>query len=70
MRMKYKWFVIAILWFVCFLNYADRQAIFVLFPLLRAEFHLSGIQLALLGSSFMWMYALFGALAGTIRSQR
>jgi MFS family permease len=64
MGMKYKWFVIAMLWFVCFLNYADRQAIFVLFPLLRAEFHLSDIQLALLGSSFMWMYALFGAFAG------
>jgi MFS family permease len=64
MRMKYKWFVIAILWFVCFLNYADRQAIFVLFPLLRSEFRLSGVQLALLGSSFMWMYALFGAFAG------
>jgi MFS family permease len=61
---KYKWFVIVLLWLVCFLNYADRQAIFALFPLLRADLHLSDMQLALVGSSFMWMYALFGLLAG------
>jgi MFS family permease len=52
------------LWFVCFLNYADRQGVFALLPLLRSEFHLSNIQLALLGSSFMWTYALFGPVAG------
>ena len=28
----YKWWVIAMLWFVCLLNYADRQAIFAIFP--------------------------------------
>lgn len=61
---NYKWCVIAMLWFVCFLNYADRQAIFALFPLLRVEFHLSDMQLALVGSSFMWMYAAFGPVAG------
>jgi MFS family permease len=64
MQKNYKWYVIAMLWFVCFLNYADRQAIFVLFPLLRVQFHLSDMQLALLGSSFMWMYALSGPIAG------
>ncbi|MDR3776195.1 MAG: MFS transporter [Terracidiphilus sp.] len=52
------------LWLVCFLNYADRQAIFALFPLLRVELHLSDMQLALVGSSFMWMYAAFGPVAG------
>lgn len=61
---NYKWFVIGMLWFVCFLNYADRQAIFVLFPLLRSELNLSDVQLALVGSSFMWMYAAFGPVAG------
>jgi MFS family permease len=64
MQKNYKWCVIAMLWFVCFLNYADRQAVFVLFPLLRVQFHLSDMQLALLGSSFMWMYAVFGPIAG------
>jgi len=61
---NYKWYIIAMLWFVCFLNYADRQAIFALFPLLRVEFRLSNMQLALVGSSFMLMYAVFGPFAG------
>jgi len=60
----YRWYVIAMLWCVCFLNYADRQAIFALFPLLQVEFHLTNLQLALVGSSFMWAYALFGPVAG------
>jgi len=64
MQKNYKWCVIAMLWFVCVLNYADRQAVFVLFPLLRVQFHLSDMQLVLLGSSFMWMYAVFGPVAG------
>ena len=64
MQSNYKWYVIAMLWFVCFLNYADRQAIFVLFPLLRVQFHLSDMQLAMLGTSFMWLYALTGPVAG------
>ena len=25
---RYKWWVVFMLWFVCFFNYADRQAIF------------------------------------------
>lgn len=52
------------LWAVCFLNYVDRQSIFALFPLLSTEFHLSNMQLAMLGSSFMWMYAISGPAAG------
>ncbi len=64
MQSNYKWYVISMLWFVCFLNYADRQAVFVLFPLLRVQFHLSDMQLAMLGSSFMWMYAVSGPVAG------
>jgi MFS family permease len=61
---SYKWAVIGMLWFVCFLNYADRLAIFSVFPLLQSQFSLSDTQVGLLGSSFMWMYALFGPFAG------
>lgn len=64
MENNYKWYVIAMLWCAIFLYYADRQAIFVLFPLLRVELHLSDMQLAMLGTSFMWMYALTGPVAG------
>ena len=54
------------LWFVCFFNYADRQAIFSVFPLLKSEMELSDVQLGIVGSSFMWVYAAFGAIAGLI----
>jgi MFS family permease len=60
----YKWWVVAMLWFVCFLNYVDRQAIFSIFPLLKSELGLSDVQLGVVGASFMWMYALFGPIAG------
>ena len=61
---SYKWFVVCMLWLVCFFNYADRQAIFSVFPLIGRQFSLTDVQLGILGSSFMWMYALFGPLAG------
>jgi MFS family permease len=64
MLIQPRWRVVAMLWTVCWLNYADRQAIFALFPLLRAEFGVDNVRLALLGTSFMWVYALAGPLAG------
>ena len=60
----YKWIVVGILWFVCFFNYADRQAIFSVFPLLKSELRLTDVQLGMVGASFMWTYALFGPIAG------
>jgi MFS family permease len=60
----YKWFVVGLLWFVCFFNYADRQAIYSVFPLLKAEMGLSDVQLGVVASSFMWLYALSAPLAG------
>ncbi|MEW6207816.1 MAG: MFS transporter [Acidobacteriota bacterium] len=63
-RGNYKWWVVAMLWFVCFFNYADRQAIFSVFPLLKSEMNLSDVQLGVVGASFMWVYAALGPLAG------
>ena len=48
--MSYKWRVVAMLWCISFFNYADRQAIFSVFPLLEREMHLTPVQLGLLGS--------------------
>jgi MFS family permease len=62
----YKWFVVAMLWFVCFFNYADRQAIFSVFELLKSEMHLSDVQLGIVGASFMWVYAAIGPIAGLV----
>ena len=54
------------LWFVCFFNYADRQAIFSVFPKLRTEFGFDAIELGLIGSAFMWVYAGGASFAGYI----
>ena len=61
---SYRWWMVAMLWLVCFANYADRQAIFSVFPPLQHEFSLSRLQLGILGSAFMWVYALSGPIAG------
>jgi MFS family permease len=60
----YKWAVVGMLWFVCFFNYADRQAIFSVFPKLKSEFGFNAVQLGLIGSAFMWVYAAGAPFAG------
>jgi len=63
---RYKWYLVAMLWGICFFNYADRQAIFSVFPLLEKEMGLTAVQLGLLGSSFAWVYGLGAPFAGAI----
>ena len=62
----YKWHVVGMLWFCGFFNYADRQAIFSVFPLLQAEMHLDSVQLGMLGSSFALVYGICAPFAGNI----
>jgi len=64
MNKHYKWAVVGMLWFVCFFNYADRQAVFSVFPKLKSEFGFDPVQLGLIGSAFMWVYALGAPFAG------
>src|ERR1041385_2117608 len=63
---RYRWYVVGMLWWISFFNYADRQAVFSVFPLLEKELHLTAVQLGLLGSSFAWMYGLSAPFAGAI----
>src|SRR5262245_42402147 len=63
---SYKWRIVAMLWCISFFNYADRQAIFSVFPLLEREMHLTPVQLGLLGSGFAWVYGLAARLAGIV----
>ncbi|MES1261985.1 MAG: MFS transporter [Acidobacteriota bacterium] len=62
----YRWQVVAMLWAISFFNYADRQAIFSVFPLLQQSMGLDNVQLGLLGSAFAWVYGLGGMFAGAI----
>jgi len=63
---RYRWYVVGMLWCISFFNYADRQAVFSVFPLLEKELHLTAVQLGLLGSSFAWMYGLSAPFAGAV----
>jgi MFS family permease len=63
---SYKWRVVGMLWCISFFNYADRQAIFSVFPLLEREMHLTPVQLGLLASGFAWVYGLGAPLAGMV----
>jgi len=63
---SYRWWVVGMLWSISFFNYADRQAIFSVFPLLERTMHLSAPQLGLLGSSFALVYGICGQFAGII----
>jgi len=62
----YPWLVVGLLWFCGFFNYADRQAVNSVFPLLGKEFSLSDFQLGMLGSAFMIVYASTSPLAGYV----
>ena len=65
----YKWAVVAMLWMICFFNYADRQGIFSVFALLKDKeqgMGLSDVQLGYIGSAFMWVYAAVGWFAGMV----
>jgi len=66
MSKNYKWTVVGMLWFVCFFNYADRQAISSVLPLLGREFKFDDLQLGWIASAFAWVYAAAAPVAGIV----
>lgn len=63
---RYKWYLISILWWISFFNYADRLALSAVAPLLESEMGLSKVQLGMLGSAFAWTYGLCSPVAGYV----
>src|SRR5262245_19605902 len=62
----YKWSVVAMLWWISCFNYADRQAIFSVLPLIEKEMGLEAVQVGWLISSFDLVYGLCAPFAGSI----
>ena len=60
----YGWMAVAMLWWVCFFNYADRQAMSSLLPLLQRNFGFDAVELGWIGSAFAWVYAAMAPVAG------
>jgi MFS family permease len=60
----YKWVVVGVMWLIACMNYTDRMTVFSVFPVLQKQMGLSNIGLALIGSSFLWVYAVFSPIGG------
>jgi MFS family permease len=58
------WLLVAFTGFAYLLNYADRQVIFSIFPILKSELGFTNTQLGLTSSVFLWVYGLCSPLAG------
>jgi MFS family permease len=63
---RYPWILLGLLWLVSFLNSADRAILIAVMPQIRAQFGLSPTQLALISSSFFWIYAIAALFSGRI----
>lgn len=60
------WFSVAVLFAVNILNFYDRHVPGALVEPMRREFQLSDAQIGLLGSAFIWLYAIVGVPLGLI----
>ena len=56
--------LVAFMWFAYFLNYCDRQAVFSMFPSLKADLKMTDQELGLVGAIFLWVYAFGCPISG------
>jgi predicted MFS family arabinose efflux permease len=59
-----RWRLAGFLAFAAALNYADRAAMSSVLPAVRSDLGISDVSLGLLGSVFLWSYALGSPIAG------
>lgn len=60
------WFSVVILFAINILNFYDRHVPGALVEPMRKEFHLDDTQIGLLGSAFIWIYAIIGVPLGRL----
>lgn len=56
--------ILTLIFCLSLFNYIDRQVLYAVFPLIKADLHLSDAQLGLLASSFMVVYMCFAPFVG------
>ncbi len=61
-----KWQVLAIFWLIYLLNYADRQVLSSVLPLVKKEWLLSDTQLGMLSGIFFWVFAPLVLISGNL----
>jgi MFS transporter, Spinster family, sphingosine-1-phosphate transporter len=67
---NYRRYALALLLAVNLLNYIDRQVLYAVFPLIKADLALSDAALGLLGSAFMLCYMVSAPLLGWFGDRR
>jgi predicted MFS family arabinose efflux permease len=60
------WFSVVVLFAINILNFYDRHVPGALVEPMRKEFHLNDTQIGLLGSAFIWIYAIVGVPLGRV----
>ncbi|MDX9867414.1 MAG: MFS transporter [Kiritimatiellia bacterium] len=63
-RIAYKWEMLTLLWFAFLFNQADRAMFGFVMPLIKADLHLSDVQLGVVASVFHICYGLLAPVAG------
>jgi MFS transporter, Spinster family, sphingosine-1-phosphate transporter len=61
-----RWRIAILLFFAAGLNYADRMALASVIPSLREDIAITDTQIGIIGSLFLWSYAIMSPLAGRI----
>ncbi|MFL9961883.1 MFS transporter [Paraburkholderia sediminicola] len=62
--MKYRWFVVFMLFLACAISYLDRAALSVAAPLIAKDLHLDAAHLGIVFSAFFVGYSLFCFIGG------
>jgi ACS family hexuronate transporter-like MFS transporter len=69
-----RWGVLALLFSATLVNYIDRQTVSVLAPVLKQALHLTNVQYATIGTSFLFAYSLsmwlFGGVFDRVGNRR
>jgi sugar phosphate permease len=63
---RYPWILVGLLWLVAFLNSADRTILIAVMPQIRTQFGLTQTQLAVISSTFFWIYAVAAFFSGRL----
>src|SRR4051812_27775454 len=62
--LPYKWELMVLLWLAYFFNRADKQLYGFVIPDIKADLHLSDVQLGLVATIFNWTYGLLVPFGG------
>ncbi|MBM3964851.1 MAG: MFS transporter [Planctomycetes bacterium] len=58
--------LVGFMWVAYFLNYCDRQAVFAMFKVLKADLAMTDTQLGWVGAIFLWVYGIGCPIAGKL----